>query len=209
LLAQGVVFATVATLDVPLEQGLLQLGATVQGSTPEATLWDTNSKVVLEWLPRGMFLVALIAWASRAVHHGLLLSPALSVCFIGLMAVLLGRIASGSRLAEAMSDVDVYAETQVETVLSHLSLYIPLLLTLPAFLVLMHSRARWTPMIWTSLAATLALVAAVPLWLAGLQGMPQHDADFPNAFAQNVREYSVTSLGLLAFWLAAFWVHRR
>ncbi len=154
-------------------------------------------------LPRLLFLLTLIVWARQMVQHGLLFMAALSVCFLGMLALFVTNVFNDWSFPGTISD------TAVATSLAHTALYVPLLLAVPAFLFPAFSPVRLAPTAWTGAAATVFLVSALILVTLGFQGLPRGFADFPEAYKAGTREFSVLGLVTLALWLGALWTHRR
>lgn len=172
-------------------------------AAPDPTTADRLAYYVIVMLPRLLFLLTLIIWVRSMAHHGLVFTAAMSLCFIGLIVLLITTYWGDWQIPKTLAD------TQVITALSHSSLYVPLLLALPAFILPATTRARLMPLAWTGGAATTFLVAAIFLWGLGYQGMPTGYADFSDTYKNGARQVVTLSVTTLLLWLIALWKHRR
>ena len=164
---------------------------------------DAEVTALSTMAPRALFLIALLVWARVMWAHGLLLSGPVALSFLGLFVAIVIYIRNDWGLPDDLE------KTHVVTALTHASLYVPMLLTLPAFLLPRAATPRLTLSAWSGAAAFAFLIAAGILWAYGLQGMNTGRAEFTERFADAAREFSLLGFGTLALWLAALWAHRR
>lgn len=170
---------------------------------PAPSALDHSVRFAAVMLPRLLFLLALIVWVRRMFRHGLLFTAAMSLCFLGMLAFFATYSANGWSLPDTVSD------TTARAALSHGALYVPLLLSVPAFLLPDNAPARVIPIAWTGASAATFLLAALLLGWIGYRGMPTGYADFPETYARGAREFALLGFVSLAAWAGALWAHRR
>lgn len=154
-------------------------------------------------LPRLLFLLALLVWVKGMWRHGLLLTAPLSLSFLGLLVTVAIYMRNDGALPPDLTN------TQVANALPHASLFVPMLLTLPVFLIKRAARPNLVLSAWTGVAALTFLIAAGLLWIFGLQGMPKGLGPAAEAHANTARDFGLLALATLGLWVAALWSHAK
>ena len=202
LLSAAMLAGVLASGSENLFTGQNALGA-IFNPGEDATTFDQLARFVLLMLPRLLFLLSLLVWVRRMSHHGLVFTASMSLCFVGLLFLFVFYLVQEWNIAE------LYQDTLQQTSLSHASLYVPLLLTVPAFLIPRLAPARLMPTAWTGFAALCFFAVAALVMFLGSQGQPAGRSDFPSDLAGSARQVSILGALTLIAWVGALWAHRK